>query len=533
VPTQPDVKVYRDIPALSFTEWDDPRRVRNALRTMEQSGQMQPVAMLYDALGRDDRIASCLNTRIEGLLGLPVTLTPGTEQRKAQKVADRAQKLWPRMFPRSQLAEILACGLMLGIGLGENVWTRDAVTGEWVPRLKYWHPQFLYWRWDTRSFWLITQDGTIEIPEDGANGKWFVFCPYGYYLGWRKALIRAVAIPFLIRQLAYRDWARYSEVHGLPIKGAIMPAGADKEVKDRYLSLLDNIGSEALVELEQGIEGNKYDLKLIEAQANTWEGFHGLVEQMQSSIAILMLGQNLTTEVKGGSRAAATVHNDVRIDKICFDSLSIMQTASDCTLQPWTAFNFGDQELSPAPAHDTAPPDDLGKKATQAKDLSAAIGGFQAAKAPVDVRKLLEEHQIPTLSEEDHAAQLEADADRAAAAQAAFAQQPTEEDEKDVPTPEGEPEQLSARPSAPKAIRAGQKYIDAVVAASMARARVSMKPKLALVHQVVQLSSSPEDLKRRLEQAFSHLQPDALAELLERAQVMAELAGRSVVLESL
>lgn len=502
---------------------------------MEQSGQMQAAAMLYDGLGRDDRISACLNTRIEGLLGLPVTLTPGTEQRKAQKVADRAKKLWPRMFPRSQLAQILSCGLMLGIGLGENVWKRDPVTGEWVSRLKYWHPQFLYWRWDTESWWLITQDGTIQIPEDGDNGKWFVFCPYGYKYGWRKALIRAVSTLFVIRQLTFRDWARYCEKHGLAIIGAVMPAGADMQIKDRYLSLLDNLGQEALVELEQGVEGNKYDLKLIEATANTWEGFSGLIQETQGSISILLLGQNLTTEVKGGSRAAATVHNDVRGDKICGDSLSIMETALECTLKPWSAFNYGDPELAPSPAHDTDPPADLSAKATQAKDLSAAITGFQAAKAPVDIRQLLEDHQIPTLSEEDHAAQLEEEAARAAEAQAAF--QPTKEDqgEEHEPSEGGEPdeEKLSSKRSIPKAVRTGQKYIDQLVAASVARGRVAMKPKLALVHQVVQLSSSPEDLKRRLEQAFPHLQPDVLAELLDRAQVMAELAGRSVVLESL
>jgi len=286
--------------------------------------------------------------------------------------------------------------VMLGIGLAEVLW--ETSDGSWQPRLKVWHPSFLWWRWDTRSYWLNTQDGQVEIPE-GGSGKWLVYCPYGYYRGWMDGRVRPLSLPWLVRGWARRDWARYSEVHGIPAKKAIVPPTADVDQKSRFTRMLANLGSEPVIECEQGQDGNRFDYELVEAKANSWECFSRLLEHADTAIAVTLLGQNLTTEVKQGSRAAAQVHNSVRRDFLRADAATLGRALRKGLLQPWARFNFGHEELAPRPAWGTEPPEDAAAEADALQKLAVALGAFQDAKLPVDLLALLREQGVPLLPE--------------------------------------------------------------------------------------------------------------------------------------
>jgi phage gp29-like protein len=359
-----------DIPLQTFSVWDSVQLVQAALTDLE-NGLFLNASILCDAMGRDDRITATLSARINGLLALPLDFTPGIDNAKGKKVAEDLKACWGQIFPEGELSQLLKWGRLAGAAPGELTWSNVKAPGEgsgkrWLPKLKVWHPQFLSWRWDWRDFSINTATEGIQRVETG-RGRWTLYTPSGRYPAWQSALVRGLAIPFLIRWWAYRDWARYSEKHGLPIFKAMVPKNADRDIKERFFNSLAALGNENTVKLEQGSkEEGQFDIGLLEPTANTWEAFKGLIEQCDSSIAILLLGQNLTTEVKGGSLASAKVHERVRGDFLAADAGSLATFIREEVLKPWAAFNYGDPELAPTPKWAIDPPEDTQKTAATA-----------------------------------------------------------------------------------------------------------------------------------------------------------------------
>jgi len=525
---------YRELPVYSLGDVETVAQARAALRELER-GQFRNAAFLAEMMGRDDRVKGVTDTRLNGLLGLPHEFEPAEDSQTAIEVAEEAEARWPKMAPRPELRRLLRWGLMLGIGVGRNIWaTKD---GEWIPRLRTYHPANVYWNWTTDRYHIVLPDeGDVELPEE-SNGDWVIFAPYGYYRGWMDALVRCLVHPWLVRTWARRDWARYSEVHGSPTKVAVVPATASTEAKNRFRKLLSNLGGEPLVELQQGKDGG-WDFKLVEAQSRTWEGFKDLIAHCDTCIAVATLGQNLTTEVKEGSRAAAQVHDQVRQDVQQADAHALQETVNAGLLEPWAAYRArGDlqpegDDLAPALCIETEPPEDAAKTADALQKLGGFLSAAKTAGAPVDVRALLERMSVPLLSPEDEARLKEEAAARAAAAQVALQQAglPGQDD----PQPGVDPTKLSARPdSLPAGARRGQAYVDELAGRAVHTARALMTGELGTVLALVQASSSPEDLRQRLAQTFAGMSPADLARLAEKAHVMAELNGQASVLEDL
>jgi phage gp29-like protein len=383
----------RDLPVYTWTEWDSVTKVKAALSCLEGGNFMQ-AAQLVDAMGRDDRIAGVLATRVNGLLGLPIDYDEAKRDRI--RVAKALKDLRSQMLPRAQVRKVLRSGIMLGAGLAENVWTRTETS--WTPRLKWWHPQFLQWRWDTRSYWVQTMDGQVEVTP--GDGQWVIYAPYGEQLGQLDSMVRALAVPWLVRQWARRDWARYSEVHGMPIRKAKVPAKAEEEDKERFIDEIAQLAQECTIRLPQGSEPDQqFDLELLEASADSWEGFQALIEHTNSSIAITLLGQNLTTEIgKGdGSRAAAQVHDNVRQDVVESDASSLDECLHEQTIRPWALYNFADADGAPIATFHTEPPEDLAKKATTFQTLGNALTSFKGLRVPVDVAQVMTDFEVPVV----------------------------------------------------------------------------------------------------------------------------------------
>src|SRR5690606_33678394 len=106
-----------------------------------------------------------------------------------------------------------------------------------------------------------------------------------------------------------------SEVHGNPTKVGRHPGGATKEEKDAFLSDMRAMASSAAVVVPDG-----WNIELLEAKVGSGEVFAKLIEWANKAMSVAVLGQNLTTDVEGGSHAAAQVHENVRQDLIDSDA---------------------------------------------------------------------------------------------------------------------------------------------------------------------------------------------------------------------
>lgn len=367
--------------------------VRSAIDAHER-GSFTSSAVLADYLERNPRIFSALQTRTQGALGLPFDFEASTEKRRAKVAARELGLPWSQIAPESVLSDLLRWSTLMGVAFAE-VWWETSVTG-WVPRLRVVHPYWITWRDFEGRFVCQTERGIVPITP--GNG-WVVFSSSSDR-PWMRGVVRCLALESEIRTLAVRDWARWSEVHGLPIKKAFIPAQVTDDEKEDFFDDVSSMGVEGSILLPRGAtEEESFDLQLLEAVGREHEGFKTLISLASDDIAIAILGQNLTSEVSGGSFAAAQVHDRVRQDYLEADTETLSTCLREQVLCSWARFNKGNEELAPFPYWDAAIPEDREKLANVASTMSAAIPQWNAALAPqgmqVDAQALAEKIGLP------------------------------------------------------------------------------------------------------------------------------------------
>jgi phage gp29-like protein len=340
--------VYRDLPLVVVQNSWTVEATRAALATHMQ-GIFELSGQLVDSILGDDRVQATLGSRISGLFGRDVRHTPADDSDEARECCDAWEKHWPEFASSYALPESHAYAILMGWSTGQILW--DTAGEVWKPYARPWHPRFTYYHWPARKYVAISQDGTLPITP--GDGRWFLHAPFGQYRGWVRGAIRAVAEPWLIRHFAIRDWARYSEVHGLPTRIGYTPAAADPGERAKFETSLANLGSESAMLIPRGVDAqNGYDYELREASAGNWEAFPGLIDRCDMSIVLSLLFQNLTTEVQGGSFAATTAHMDIREQGLEADNFGWLRTLHRDFQRPFAYLNFGDAALAPTTCWD-------------------------------------------------------------------------------------------------------------------------------------------------------------------------------------
>lgn len=378
--------IYREIPNLAVqTSWSV-ADVRGALANLT-AGMFDQPAQLVDAIIGDDRVQATMGSRTGGLFAKPLkhyaSTLPGVDAGAAAECRDAWARVWPKLMTEPTLSELQQWSIGLGFGLGQILWDMDPALN--VPYLRIFHPRFSYYHWTLRRYVAITLDGQVAI--EPGDGKWLLHAPHGEYRGWMRGAVRAVAQPWLIRNFAYRDWARYSERHGMPIVKAMMPAAGDPAMVAAFRSQLGALGQESIAELPQGVDKNfSYDLDFLEASDQAWQGFDGLIQKCEASIVLAILWQNLTTQVSGGSFAAASIHMDVRHAALEADARALSQTIYTQLARPFAAFNFGDADLAPRSEWDLMPTEELDEHAKVFLAFSQSI--YQLRQSGIEISDL-------------------------------------------------------------------------------------------------------------------------------------------------
>lgn len=571
---RPDLSRFREIPA--FSQWrqrDLYEQVANDLRNHDY-GYFYGSAALVDEMMTDDRISGVLNTRIGGFLSVPTSFRQANGKRKSLKLAETLggaedtedDGIWPEILSQDSARELLKWRIMLGVAVAEIVW--ETTENAWTPRIIPVHPRYLRWDWVKQRFILYMYEPTttIELPETQhqprSDGKWIV---WGGLRSWMNGAVRALGTKYLGRQWNDRDWLRYNEKHGLPAIKGKMPSESNAEEKDAFRSDLNNMSSEPTILCPQQQDGVGFDVEWMETSGQSTGGvtFHDLKSSLDSDIAILLLGQNLTTEMgangaASGSRAGGEVHNLIRIDKKREDA-GLYTVVRQQVLTYWAGFTSGDPELAPYPTAQVDPPDDEAKEAQTLNALGDAGQKLKTANPRTDLETIWETYGIPQLDENDPKAQppepppqfegpgapgfhaFGADGThiagphptkeeaRAAGEKAGgsgpvvIKQQQAREQQAEPPEKRGQLVALSASTSAGKR---QARYKDALTNKAARRAAVALGPLVERINSIIETSSGPDDLKRKLVAMYRHSRPNELAKVFERTNILANLAGR-------
>ena len=507
----------------------DVDEVRRSL-TAHEGGTFESSAMMSDAMMRDERLAATLETRINGLLGLPFEMLAAEEDDEtARQLAEELGPKWLDFFPEAEIAEMRRWRILMGFALVELVWQRRSK--EWWPRAKVWNPQWL-WYDEERHVWNVqTREGLIEAKP--GDGKWVL-------LGrgsrpWMYGAIRSLAVPWLVRQYAQRDWARYSERHGLPLVKAMIPSMVQDEEKADFFNDVQMLATETTVTLPQNVdaEGTSFDLELLEAKDASWEGFERLMTSCNVSMAITLLGQNLTTEIQGGSYAAAEVHNKIRYDYLRADAEELSTELRAQMLSHVCKLNYGSEyDLTPWPNWNAEEPDDVKSAAEALKIAGEALTAIQTAGYVIaDENEFTERFGIAVRRSDGEPAAP------APAPEPAAPEAPNADDMADVPEQSGRRVARRVRlasgddPSDAQGFVEGQLYVDDVIDDGVSRSARKMRPDLRRVIEAVSAARDYGELRELLRAAYADMPVERFADLMEKALVLSELAGRHAVLQ--
>lgn len=384
-------KVYRDVPLITIQNSWTVAATRAAL-VSHMEGVFDGSAQLVDSMLGDDRVQATLGSRVSGLFGREVRHRAANDSSAARECLDAWEAHWEDFVSSYALTESHSYGIFMGFAPGQILW--DTSGDVWKPYARPWHPRYVFYHWPMRKYVAISLDGLITI--EPGDGKWYLHAPYGQYRGWIRGAVRSVAEPWLIRHFAIRDWARYSEIHGLPTRVGKVPASSAPDERAKFESSIANLGSDTSMIIPTGVDPqNSYDYALVEAAAGNWEAFPGLIDRCDMSIVLALMFQNLTTEVNGGSFAATTAHMDIREQGLQFDNTAWCRTLHRDFQRPFAFLNFGDPDLAPYTDWDVAPVERYesnGKKfAAFGQAMNMLRAGGVKFKDPAEVRKFVRE----------------------------------------------------------------------------------------------------------------------------------------------
>jgi len=365
-----DDQVYAQPSTRIATRWT-PALIR-AAELSADGGSLRAAADCFDWVLTDERCRGVFETRVGSLLGAPIEFEDGAKRARIAKRVLRAleaQEDWWDMLPEASLLMLMVWGLGLGVGLGELFPWSDK-NSRIVPTLRWWHPRWLRYDYSIAR-WMLTVGGngggpTSEIQIEPGDRRWVLYCPFGNEAPWRFGLWRGVSRFRLLKSLAIDDWGRHSETAArIFIEGLSAEVEISKQVRKELADDIENAGSGQIVALPGGVTA-----KLIELTANTRDIYQAQIDCANLAYAVGVLGQNMTTEIRGGSFAASQTSSEVEARRIRYDAEVGSTILHDQVLVPWSEVNFGSAELAPWPRWMVEPPKDTVKWAST---LSQAI----------------------------------------------------------------------------------------------------------------------------------------------------------------
>lgn len=544
--TEPaDKTIHVEPSARTYVDWT-PRDIRQA-RLLADAGTLSHAADLCEHMMGDDRVAAALRTRCNGLVALPLTFEPARGGKRAVRALEAGEDWWAA-FPESSVSQLLAWGVLLGVGIAQVRWTdRGSTINRIVPVLEVWHPRHLRWDWNQRAWFVRIAAGT-EIQVTPGDGKWILYTPYGAHRPWAHGAWRAIASWSLLKQFAISDWGRYSEQRGQGTFVAEAPEGGSKDARREVANELQAIGRDTAIALPAG-----FKIQLVEAVANTWQTFEAQKNAADLGTSVAILGQNLSTEVSGPVSTGATLHGRVMQTYIEADAATLSTCLHDQALVWWAELNFASRDLAPWPKWNTTPPADKKQNAEVLKTVADSLNTLGNAGAPVDVRALLEAYGVPLKDVEDieQAGQVfkyhldygvltlneirarlglpkVAGGDVAPKAVAAAGGGEDGASEKAL---DGIVTRAGRLVRKSGGLLQGQLYADAVADTARDRAAKVLDEDLVAVLEAIEGGTSYEDIRARLLKTYRGMSPDKVAKLVEAAFTMAELGGRHAVLE--
>ncbi|MBW1778635.1 MAG: DUF935 family protein [Deltaproteobacteria bacterium] len=281
---------------------------------------------LYDEVDRDPHAGSVLQTRYLAVVGKEWEVLPADDSARAKEIADAVKEILAGTNFDQFRQEILQA-ILYGFYTAEVLWeVRDNLLVPGKIRAK--HPRRFAFDYD-RNLRLLTPQSMID-GEPVPDKKFIVFTygssdnPYGRGLG------QKLWWPVWFKKHGIKFWLVFLEKFGMPTTVGKYPPGTPKEQQQALLDAIEAIHTETGVKIPDTMA-----IDLLEATRSGKVTYETLCDYMDRQISKAVLGQTLTTEVKGeGSYAASKTHDAVRGDILKADADLLCECLNE-TLVKW------------------------------------------------------------------------------------------------------------------------------------------------------------------------------------------------------
>lgn len=459
---------FRAYPGRGLT----PERLARILRLADEGDLSLQASLFQEMEERDALLMSLLQTRKLAVVGLDWRLEPAETGRDGK----RALRLVEEVFwdlPLEDLMTDLLSAIPQGVSVVAVAWAWDGAL--WRPhRFRWVHPASLAYDEEEDRFPLLTPEGEAAPWPYGGSVEHRYRARSG--LPTRAGLMRSLAWLYLFKHYALKDWVVFAEVYGQPYRIGKYDPAAGEEERRRLEEAVRSLGADAA-----GVISKDTEIEILEAAKGQGpQVYENLIRLCNREMAQAVLGQTLSSsEGEGGSYALAKVHERVRIDLLRADARALARTLREGLVKPIVAFNLGPEYLPLAPY--------VVPEVEEEKDLESRARVLQTLQA---MGLALPEDWL--------------------------------REEFGVPSPEGRP-LLAPQERRTRGLVAGQAFVDGL---ADRLAESAPAPGLSEILRAIEGAADYEDLRRRLLAAFPGIPFAELAELLDAALVLSELAGR-------
>ena len=160
----------------------------------------------------------------------------------------------------------------------------------------------------------------------------------------RGGLARIAAWAWLFKRYTLRDWVRFAEAYGMPIRiGKFEPGASEKDLQALWTAVANVVPDmAAIIPASMEIEFEGDDVR------GRSEIYKDLVAYIDNQLSIVVLGQTLTTEAgERGARSLGEVHDLVRRDIEHSDGKQLAATLRRDLIRPMVLLNRGERQQYP------------------------------------------------------------------------------------------------------------------------------------------------------------------------------------------
>lgn len=389
-----------------------------------KTGQFSLSGVLADDMAAWSWISDCLAVRSQIFTTAP-TRVVAAGRGEARRCADFMREVLPDVLPLSILQDLHRNYIMMGFSVAAMDWVeyRDGVDRVWLPRIKPWQPQLLYYQQfadadsvDLGALVATTLNrGLVRV--DAGESRWVVFSQ-SRLKPWLRGAVNTLGEVFLGDTFNFRDRMAFQDRFGRGILKLHHPVSwRDEEIWTAANSLRAGGGGGVMPCPTEPRTGAKIvDVDLVQADATGFKTFESTGNYMRDRFLITLLGQDMTSKGGSGGYAQARVHENglwrvFEADGAVFGDAALTvvdEESGDETaagrgqrvkriwqprdgvirtqISKWIAlWNFGDKDLAPYVYWDvTAPEDTREQEETEAERIKAIGTAMQAVATAVE-----------------------------------------------------------------------------------------------------------------------------------------------------